>query len=306
MRFSNLVAASLGAITLAEAGKSSDAILLSKVKTLTLQNGKQTSHRRVTPIPQLKCVGGNARNYGEVDVMRCRNVGSDYDVNDVQWTCEASLSEDFKLGSTEVICEGYDSPDDPYVLKGSCGVEYRLQLTEQGEMRFGVHSENTWTDTLIGFAVITFIFGVVGYGIWDNCTGGNRRGGAPRGPPYGGGWGGGYGDGDDNDPPPPYPGPGSGPHFKGPGSSASSGQGGQQQGQPGFWTGTLAGAAAGYLAGRFNGGNQQYYDQGPRWGYGSRWNRYDDGYGHRPSFGRSTTPSSSTHTSTGFGGTSRR
>jgi hypothetical protein len=69
--------------------------------------------------------------------MRCTNAGADYDPEDVQWTCQASLPTEFKLGSTEVVCEGYESPEDPFVLKGSCGVEYRLILTEEGERRFG-------------------------------------------------------------------------------------------------------------------------------------------------------------------------
>jgi hypothetical protein len=78
-------------------------------------------------------VGGNAKSLYEVDVMRCTNAGSDYDDDNVQWTCKASLPPEFKLGSTDVSCEGYDSPEDPYVLKGSCGVSYRLVLTEEGE-----------------------------------------------------------------------------------------------------------------------------------------------------------------------------
>ncbi|KAF4551015.1 Hypothetical protein D9617_15g043690 [Elsinoe fawcettii] len=311
MHISTLLAFGLSALSIAEAGKSSDVILLSKVKTVTFRNGKQTTHRRVSPIPQLRCVGGNAKKWAHehVDAVRCRNVGSDYDVNDVQWTCEANLPEEFKLGSTEVVCEGYDSPDDPYVLKGSCGLEYRLQLTEHGEAVYGYTSENTWTDTLIGFAVLTFILGVIGYGIWDNCTGGGRRG-RPGGPPYGGGgWGGGFGGGDGNDPPPPYTqGPGFGPHFKGTGTSTASGSQ-QQQAGGGGWTAGLAGAAAGYFLGRMT-GNNQYYDNGPRWG--SRWgNRWDDGYeyggGYRSGgYGRSARPSGSSHTSTGFGGTTRR
>jgi hypothetical protein len=69
--------------------------------------------------------------------MRCKNSGSDYDENSIQWTCTASLPEEFKLGSTDVICEGYDYPEDPYILKGSCGVEYRLILTEKGREKYG-------------------------------------------------------------------------------------------------------------------------------------------------------------------------
>lgn len=111
--------------------------LLSQIKTLTLHSDRQTSHRRVPALPQLTCVGGNAANLYTIDTMRCKNAGSEYDAEDVQWTCQASLPPEFKLGGTEVICEGFDSPEDPWVLKGSCGVEYRLVLTELGEEKFG-------------------------------------------------------------------------------------------------------------------------------------------------------------------------
>jgi len=118
-------------------GKPKDAVLLSNIETLTLRTGRQTSARRVSSIPQLSCIGGNARGLYDVDIMRCKNSGADYDTEDVQWTCQASLPPEFKLGSTDVICEGYDSPEDPYVLKGSCGVEFRLVLTEKGEEKYG-------------------------------------------------------------------------------------------------------------------------------------------------------------------------
>ncbi|KAI4239476.1 MAG: hypothetical protein LQ349_000346 [Xanthoria aureola] len=112
-------------------------VLLSNVQTLTLRHELKTSHRRVAPVPQLKCIGGNAKGYYNVDIMRCKNQGADYDREDIQWTCMASLPSEFKLGSTDVICEGYESSNDPYVLKGSCGVEYRLMLTDIGEKKYG-------------------------------------------------------------------------------------------------------------------------------------------------------------------------
>ena len=118
-------------------GKPSNAVLLSSVKSLTLRDGALTSARRVDPIPQLTVTGGNANGLYKVDSMRCTNTGSSYDTEDIEWTCQASLPPEFKLGSTEVICEGYNSPDDPYILKGSCGVEYRLVLTEYGEEKYG-------------------------------------------------------------------------------------------------------------------------------------------------------------------------
>ena len=111
------------------------AILLSSVKTLTLRSNALTSHRRVSAVPQLKCVGPACKHHN-VERMRCTNQGSSYNEEDIEWSCVADMPSDFKLGSTEVICEGYANRDDPYVLKGSCGVEYRLLLTEQGEERF--------------------------------------------------------------------------------------------------------------------------------------------------------------------------
>lgn len=131
----------LASLTVAKSyTKTKDAVLLSKVRSLTLQNHKQTTARRVTAIPQLTCVGGNAKSLYEVDVMQCTNSGSEYDAEDIQWTCRANLPPEFKLGSTEVVCEGFDSSEDPYVLKGSCGVEYRLVLTQMGEEKYGTGS----------------------------------------------------------------------------------------------------------------------------------------------------------------------
>ena len=121
----------LAGLALIEAkSKADSAVLLSNVKTLTLYGDKQTSHRRVSPIPQLTCIGGNGCKHYKVDLMRCQNAGSEYDAENIQWTCSASLPPEFKLGSTEVVCEGYDNADDPWILKGSCGVEYRSAFHE--------------------------------------------------------------------------------------------------------------------------------------------------------------------------------
>jgi hypothetical protein len=50
--------------------------------------------------------------------MRCTNMGSDYGDEDVSWECKADLPRWFKLGSTDVVCEGYRDSEDQYVLKG--------------------------------------------------------------------------------------------------------------------------------------------------------------------------------------------
>lgn len=246
--------------------------------------------------------------------MRCKNAGSDYDDENIQWTCTADLPEEFKLGSTDVICEGYDSPDDPRVLKGSCGVEYRLLLTKRGEEVYGGGGHNVFSGGeggVTGFAQVLFwglFLGVaawIAYSIWQGLGGAAA---APRRAPrrdgfWGGGWGGGGGGGggDPFDPPPPYPGTG----------KPSSGQEGWR---PGFWSGAAGGAAAGYLAGNrasrqqetrapggwFGGG------QAPRGGggwMGGGGNNY--GGPSRSSSGGSSS-SGARHESTGFGSTSRR
>lgn len=265
-----------------------------------------------------------------MDVMRCTNAGSDYDDDNVQWTCKASLPPEFKLGSTDVSCEGYDSPEDPYVLKGSCGVSYRLVLTEEGERKYGRRADgdertgfSSTGEKLIFWAFftckyllvlpqvtsidryITVVAGMIVYGVWDSCVRGNNRRPPHAGHGYGGGWG-----GDDNngkassvallicrrltytdDAPPPYT-----PYGK-PSSSRNYGTQNGQAWRPGFWTGAgagaAAGAAAGYMAGN-RGSSSRTFDRSNSGGWGG-------------STGSSSpTPSSSRYESTGFGSSSRR
>merc|ERR1712166_1665579 len=44
----------------------------------------------------------------------------------------ADLDNAYRFGETTVVCEGYNYPDDPYILTGSCSVEYTLELTQEG------------------------------------------------------------------------------------------------------------------------------------------------------------------------------
>ncbi|TVY23064.1 Store-operated calcium entry-associated regulatory factor [Lachnellula hyalina] len=240
-----------------------------------------------------------------IDIMRCTNAGADYNTEDIQWSCSASLPADFKLGSTDVICEGYSSPDDDYVLKGSCGVEYRLLYTEAGEEKyggggwFGGGKGEGWTIdgiifTVLFVAVLVWICWALYAGVRDAPAPGAGR--APRrGGGGGGGWGGGGGD-DPYDPPPPYPG-------------KRYGATEQQGWRPGFWSGSAAGAAAGYMAGRAGNQRQPDVQQGGGWfgGGGGRNSGGGSGWGGAgPSRSGSSSSSSPRHESTGFGSTSRR
>ncbi|KAL4780564.1 hypothetical protein BJX76DRAFT_337696 [Aspergillus varians] len=283
-----------------------NAILLSQVHSLTLRGGRLTSARRVSPIPQLSCVGPSKRicNMYEIDSMRCTNEGFGYDEEDVQWTCTASLPGEFKLGSTDVVCEGYRNADDPWVLKGSCGVDYRLLLTDLGERKVGQGSfdeDNWWRGqkpggrfkdsgsildvlgNLIFWGIFLGVFGGILFAMLWECFGGRRN---PQQPGRRWGWGGGGGDGGPypGGPPPPYS---SSTSY----SSGSSGEGWR----PGFWTGAMTGGGIGYGLGRRSDRYGSPYARGRRRDYGS-------GEGSSSSSSRLSTPS----TSTGFGSTSRR
>ncbi|KAJ8269366.1 hypothetical protein COCON_G00119730 [Conger conger] len=67
------------------------------------------------------------------DVVQCQNKG--WDGVDVQWECKTDMDNAYRFGRIEVSCEGFNHPDDPYILKGSCGLEYALELTEEGRQR---------------------------------------------------------------------------------------------------------------------------------------------------------------------------
>ncbi|GAB1293094.1 Store-operated calcium entry-associated regulatory factor [Apodemus speciosus] len=108
-----------------------DRILLRDVKALTLYSDRYTTSRRLAPIPQLKCVGGTAGcDAYSPKVIQCQNQG--WDGYDVQWECKTDLDIAYKFGKTVVSCEGYESSEDQYVLRGSCGLEYHLDYTELG------------------------------------------------------------------------------------------------------------------------------------------------------------------------------
>lgn len=49
-----------------------------------------------------------------------------WDGQDVNWKCEAVLPKGAHLANVEVQCEGFDYPEDPYILAGSCGVSFEV------------------------------------------------------------------------------------------------------------------------------------------------------------------------------------
>ncbi|KAM7418315.1 hypothetical protein PAMA_015773 [Pampus argenteus] len=109
-------------------------VLLRDVQVLTLYKDRYTTARRSSPVPQLQCVGGSAGCQAFVpEVVQCQNKG--WDGVDVQWECKTDMDNVYRFGRIEVSCEGYNHPADAYILKGSCGLEYTLELTEEGRRR---------------------------------------------------------------------------------------------------------------------------------------------------------------------------
>ena len=77
--------------------------------------------RRSSPVPQLSCVGGTAGCKAvQLSLVECSNQGSDG--SDAQYKGKTYMDVKYRFGKIEVSCEGYDYPDDPYILKGSCRV----------------------------------------------------------------------------------------------------------------------------------------------------------------------------------------
>lgn len=104
-------------------------VLLSEVQVLTFFRNRDTTARRTTPIPQLKCIGDHQLCQAKYlpSSVQCTNAG--WDGFDVQWECKGELDSDVAFDAFHVSCEGFQGPDDAFVLDGSCGLEYKLKFT---------------------------------------------------------------------------------------------------------------------------------------------------------------------------------
>lgn len=108
-----------------------DKIKLKDIQTLTLYSDRWTTARRGSPIRQLDCVGGGFCNRVDIPTAQCYNRGSDG--RTIQWECKADMPYNFKFGRVDVSCEGYDNPEDEYILAGSCGLQYTIEAQEGGK-----------------------------------------------------------------------------------------------------------------------------------------------------------------------------
>lgn len=225
-------------------------VLLVAIKALTLKKGQYTTGRR-SSVLQTNCIGGAC--HAAPATIQCQNQGSDG--IDVQWECKADLGSSYRFGSTTVVCEGYDYPDDPYVLAGSCGVEFTIDPTDDGHRPQynqygsgggGYNSYNThhsYGDSGFFSKILNVLFiGAIVFVILRVCFAAPMGAGAGAGPGtgFGPGFGGGYGGG------------GGGGYGGGPGCPPPS------QG-PGFWTGLGLG---GFLGNMFSRPTRPFYGSG--------------------------------------------
>lgn len=290
-------------VTLFGVSAKNDRIRLKDVETLTLYSDKWTTSRRSSPVKQLNCVGGSCSR-ASVETAQCYNRG--FDGNDVQWECKAELPSNFKFGRLEVTCEGYEYPNDDYVLVGSCGLEYTIsEVSKTSDSYFpsysypkdnandGYGSSMLTIVVVIGAAIALYFYLRPTNNQPNNNAGHSRFNSNPSAPPP----------------------PGFRPDFCGTtgDSSYTSGSGASSTGtsnRPGFFSGMTAGSVLGYMFGSWNRGNTGY-------GYGRR-NHRDNSFWNTPSssgyssFGSlnsnygSSRGSTTRSTSTSFASTKRR
>jgi hypothetical protein len=160
-----------------------DRVFERSIGVLTFHADYWTAARRVAPVPQLKCVGGTAQREAGAQprVVQCTNAGDD-DHGRVNWQCTADLDSSVRFGSMSVNCEGYHSPEDPYVLVGSCGLEYELDYAprpvhpkEAHEVYHYKYESNhvrvhTRTEPSLWVILLVLFVGAVLLGVAGCCT----------------------------------------------------------------------------------------------------------------------------------------
>lgn len=274
-------------------------ILLEDIRTLTLRHGEMTTSRRSSPVPQLKCVGGTAGCYAFIPQhVQCYNRGSDG--YDIQWECKTNMDTKYRFGKIDVTCEGYDYADDPYVLAGSCGLEYAMDLVQGSSSgsymnsNYG-HHQTSGFGSAVGFLCVIMIIFFIYRTCFSSDTNNTHsfQNHVPPPPSYEESFA-------SNQyprasaPPPPY---GFRPEYQQQKPYQTTGS--QNGNQPGFFSGMMAGGLLGYL---FGNNRSSGYFNSHNYGYG---HQRRDLFGNPGGFDNWSNSSQQT-TSSGFGGTKRR
>jgi hypothetical protein len=280
------------------------AVHLSLVRDLVLRQGALTEGMR-SRVQQLTCLSGPCSAAAPASVL-CQTAGTDYASGDPLWKCQADMPSGVRFGTTDVICEGFRRPDDPYITKGSCGLEYTLigspagtqaqdqwgwtnqqQHHHQHRSQASSWSWGTMFNWMLALAIISLLYRfLTSPAVRPNVAFTQATGTQPGGGGGGGGWFGGGGGG--------FGGGGYGGRMNYGPDCAPPPQ------QPGFWTGLLGGGALGYMMGNRN---RPHYGAG--YGAGAGFGaapRFGGGGG----FGAGGATGGGTHTATGYGTTRRR
>lgn len=129
-------------------------VKLTDIETLILRDGEMTTGRRSSPVKQLSCSGEYC--HARPQQVVCKNIG--HDGQDVTWQCTAEDMIQLKFGyDLDVQCEGYEYPDDPYVLVGSCGLSYSLKLKNPSNASPPSYSSNKSKDDESVFAIVPLL-----------------------------------------------------------------------------------------------------------------------------------------------------
>uniref|UniRef100_G1PLN4 Store-operated calcium entry-associated regulatory factor n=1 Tax=Myotis lucifugus TaxID=59463 RepID=G1PLN4_MYOLU len=299
-------------------------ILLRDIQALTLHYDRYTTSRRLNPIPQLRCIGGTAGcDTYTPKVIQCQNKG--WDGYDVQWECKTDLDVAYKFGKTVVSCEGYESSEDQYVLRGSCGLEYDLDYTELGLKKLRESGKNNGfnpfsdyyksnSSGISGLITIVVLLAIA-FGVYKLFLGGGQDSPPPysESPPYSPGF---QGFTNSAGPPPPGFKPGFTGMFGTPGAtygfgSAFTGQQGNANSGPGFWTGLGTGGILGYLFGSNRATTTPFSDSWYRPSYPSYFgtgnSRASSPHcGDSGNYSACSSSQTKTRTASGYGGTKRR
>ena len=105
-----------------------DKVKMRDVETLLFRKELMTTGRRSKPVSQMICEGHPCKKNAP-DSISCKNIG--WDGKDPIWDCTTSEMKDTKLSKIEVQCEGYEYPDDPNILVGSCAVIFQLNYKDE-------------------------------------------------------------------------------------------------------------------------------------------------------------------------------
>ncbi|KII89974.1 hypothetical protein PLICRDRAFT_159249 [Plicaturopsis crispa FD-325 SS-3] len=276
-------------------------VALADIPALTFYKDAVTLARRTSPIPQLTCIGKPCKLYTP-EVVRCQNLGGQG--SEVDWKCEADLPESLRFGRVEVSCEGWSGPGDPHVLKGSCGLEYRLvqipsslrnedSYSTRGAFQRWIQSTDVARMAFLAIWMAFLVF--ILYSMLKSCLRGSS---STRGRPQPGSGSGGssWFPGSDNDssdhPPPPYS------------KNATPDVPQSQTWRPGFWTGAAIGGLGTALLNRGRGAGRT--DSRP-WDWEQERNRVPRRTAFRDDDrGEGSSSLGAMRTSTGLGGSNVR